>query len=238
MKRGPHILITCEHASRRVPAAYRECFVGHEALLGTHRGSDFGSLAMARDLAEAFAAPLYAASATRLLVDLNRSVGHPHLHSEATRGLSLAQRREIVRRYYRPHRDRAEGDVQAAVERGERVLHIASHSFTPVMNGEVRDCDVGLLYDPKRPGERALVAQWLQAIRAIAPALRLRLNYPYAGKGDGLTSLLRRRYSVEQYVGIEVEINQRFVLRGGAPWHALRHAVVQGLRASMPRRAP
>src|SRR5258708_4265355 len=79
-------LITCEHGGNRIPAPYRALFRGSRALLDTHRGYDAGALVMARELARAFKAPLVSSTVSRLLVDLNRSVGHPQLFSPATRG--------------------------------------------------------------------------------------------------------------------------------------------------------
>ncbi len=140
---------------------------------------------MARALAAAFRAPLMTATISRLLVDLNRSIGHPQLFSAATRGAPEALRSKIIEQYYRPYRMRAERLVRQAVARGRRVIHISSHSFTPELNGKVRRADVGLLYHPGQLGEAALCARWKAALAACAPALRVRRNYPYAGKGDG-----------------------------------------------------
>ena len=72
-------VITCEHGGNRIPAPYRDLFHTHQALLDSHRGYDPGALIMARALATAFAAPLVTSTVSRLLVDLNRSVGHPRL---------------------------------------------------------------------------------------------------------------------------------------------------------------
>ena len=52
----------------------------------------------------------------------------------------------------------------------------------------------------------------------MAPNLRVRRNYPYAGKGDGLTSYLRQQFSPAAYVGIELEINQKIVFAAGPRW--------------------
>ncbi len=97
------------------------------------------------------------------------------------------------------------------------MIHISSHSFTPELNGKVRRADVGLLYDPGRRGEAELCARWKAVARGNrAPELRVRRNYPYAGKGDGLTSHLRRRFPRGAYVGIELEVNQSIVFAGGS----------------------
>lgn len=237
------VIITCEHGGNEVPPAYASLFTGHEALLATHRGWDLGALELARQMAAALHAPLFASTTTRLLIDLNRSIGHRTLHSEATRHLPIARRREIAAQYYRPHRDAVEGEVARQISAGKRVVHIASHSFTPELNGVVRRADIGFLYNPVRPGESLLARKWLQGLHQSRPDLRLRRNYPYQGKGDGLTSLLRERHSAEVYIGMELEVNQKFFVAGGQSWQTLQsdivmafsHAVEAQAGAQLPR---
>ncbi len=223
------LVVSCEHAGRSVPAAWAASFEGLGALLDSHRGWDPGALELGRQLADAFDVPLHAATTTRLLIDTNRSIGHRELFSEVTARLPPAQHREIVERYYRPYRDAVEGEVAGHVAAGRRVLHVGSHSFTPVLDGVARRADVAWLYDPRRPAESALAAAWMTALARRAPQLRLRRNYPYRGRGDGLTALLRRRHPDDAYAGIELEVNQAIVAAGGAPWRALRTMLVDAL---------
>jgi len=227
------LIVSCEHGGHEVPAPHAGRFVGAEELLRSHRGWDPGALTLASEMALAFDAPLFASTTTRLLVDLNRSIGHAQLYSEATRALPAAAKRELVAAHYRPHRDAVEHAVAGHIARGDCVLHIASHSFTPVLDGIERRADVAWLYDPRRAGERACAAAWLSALRALRPELALRRNYPYEGKSDGLTATLRRRHGPERYIGIELELNQRFVLAGGAVWPVLRAAVIASLKTVM-----
>lgn len=231
--RGHRLVITCEHAGREVPRGLTALFAGLSAQLDSHRGWDAGALELGHRMADAFDVPLHAATTTRLLVDLNRSMGHRQLFSEATRGLPSARREEIIDRYYRPHRDRVEGEVARHIASGQRVIHVASHSFTPVVGGIERRADVAWLYDPGRPGESALARAWMTTFARRAPGLRLRRNYPYRGRGDGLTSLLRKRHPDETYVGIEIEVNQRFFEQGGAPWQDLQSMLVESLAAAL-----
>jgi predicted N-formylglutamate amidohydrolase len=184
---------------------------------------------MARALARAFRAPLVTSNISRLLIDLNRSVGHPQLFSPATRGAPAKLRAKIVEQHYRPYRVQVERIVRQAVSRGRRVIHISSHSFTPELDGKVRRADVGLLYDPGRHGEAELCARWKASLAAFAPELRVRRNYPYAGKGDGLTSHLRLRFPRDAYVGIELEVNQKIVLAAAQRWTALRGVLTDSL---------
>jgi predicted N-formylglutamate amidohydrolase len=225
-------LITCEHGGNRIPAPYRRLFQWRRALLDSHRGYDPGALVMARALASAFRAPLVTSTTSRLLVDLNRSLGHPQLFSPATRSAPVKLRAKIVEQHYRPYRVQVERLVRQSVSRGRRVIHISAHSFTPELNGKVRLADVGLLYHPGRHGEAELCVRWKASLATFAPELRVRRNYPYAGRGDGLTSHLRLRFPSNAYVGIELEINQSIVLAASRRWAALRRALIDSLHAA------
>ncbi len=226
-------LITCEHGGNRIPPRYRHLFRGHEGLLQTHRGYDPGGLTMAKDLAGAFQAPLFVATISRLLIDLNRSIGHPRLYSEATRHAPVGVRREILEAHYLPYRNRVEAHIAGEVAKGRCVIHISSHSFTPVLDGEVRNADIGLLYDPGRAAEARLCRDWQAALKSCAPEIRVRRNYPYAGKSDGFTAYLRRQFAAGTYVGIELEVNQQQVLQGGHGWRRLRKAIISALQAAI-----
>jgi len=233
MAKPEHILITCEHGGNLIPPRYRHLFAGFEALLQTHRGYDAGALVLARELAKTLHAPLYVATTSRLLIDLNRSIGHPRLYSEATRAAPDKLRREMLEKYYLQYRNRVEAQIAAAVARGRRVIHISSHSFTSELDGSVRNADIGLLYDPARPGEIALCQRWQTQLKTLVPELKVRRNYPYTGKSDGLTAYLRRRFPAGAYIGIELEMNQKHVLMGGQHWRALRGRVIEALRRAM-----
>lgn len=231
------LLISCEHGGNDVPAAYAALFAGHEGLLNSHRGWDPGAMTLARQLAETFDAPLHASTTTRLLIDLNRSRGHAHLFSELTAGLTRVERQHIVATHYVPYRDAIEGAIARRIGRGARVIHVASHSFTPVLGGNVRLADVAWLYDPQRAGESAFCAHWRAALAQRSPTLRLRRNYPYRGRSDGLASALRKRHGPKTYVGIELEVNQRFVEQGGASWDTLRSDLVASLATALAAEA-
>lgn len=222
-------VITCEHGGNRIPRQYRPFFRGFEHLLRSHRGYDRGALRMAKELAQALNASLFVSTTSRLLIDLNRSIGHPRLFSEATKGAPKSIRHEILARYYLPYRNQVERAIAEAVRQGRRVIHIAAHSFTPVLDGQVRHADIGLLYDPARAGERTLCCRWQASLKTRTPELIIRRNYPYAGKADGLTAYLRRQFLAEAYVGIELEINQKHVVSGGRRWQTLRQLLLEAL---------
>jgi predicted N-formylglutamate amidohydrolase len=223
------LVVTCEHGGNRIPGRYRDLFIAKQAMLDSHRGFDPGALSMAKDLAAAFAAPLVFSIVSRLLVDLNRSVGHSHLHDEAIRKQPSELRDIILKHYYQPYRTQAEHLVRQAIADHGKVIHLSSHSFTPELNGMVRNADIGLLYDPARPYEMALCEQWKMALKTFAPELNVRRNYPYKGKGDGLTNWFRQQLPPDTYMGIELEINQKHIFNTSGHWTTLRDKVIKSL---------
>jgi predicted N-formylglutamate amidohydrolase len=204
------IIVTCEHGGRRVPAPYAELFRGAARTLASHRGWDPGALSVARVLARRLDARFFYSTVTRLLVDLNRSLHHPKLFSEFAAELDPTERETVLARHYHPYRRAVERTVADATRRNGAVFHLSVHTFTPVLGGEIRRADIGLLYDPSRSLEKRTCRRWQEILGEIDPSLRVRRNYPYRGRSDGFTTFLRRRFERRDYLGIELEINQRF----------------------------
>jgi predicted N-formylglutamate amidohydrolase len=229
----PGLVITCEHGGNRIPAVYRDYFRAYGSLPDTHRGYDPGALEMARALARAFRAPLVSATVSRLLVDLNRSIGHPQLHFETIHRAPAPVRRNILAQYYTPFRSEAERLIRQAIAERGQVIHLSSHSFAPEFHGRVRNADVGLLYDPARPGEAALCERWKAALKVCAPTLTVRRNYPYEGRNDGFTTWLRKRLAPNAYIGIELELNQGLVVAPDRSWAPLRRTIIKSLRTAL-----
>lgn len=225
-------IVTCEHGGNRIPAAYQASFRGQSPLLDSHRGYDAGALEVARSLAASLGAPMLSSTISRLLVDLNRPVGHPHLFSAITRNLPVALRAKITAQYHEPYWADLKQFVMRSAAKSRRTIHIASHSFTPELDGQMRCADVGLLYDPGRPAETELCARWKAALGERDSELRVRRNYPYRGKAAGLTAQMRRCFAADTYVGVELEVNQRFVLESDGRWKALRSVLAESLRAA------
>ncbi|MEZ4650819.1 MAG: N-formylglutamate amidohydrolase [Candidatus Eisenbacteria bacterium] len=216
----PPVVVTCEHGGNRIPKEYRALFAGADDVLRSHRGWDPGALLTGRALARSTDAPFVEATVTRLLVDLNRTKDGAGRFSEFTRELPEDERRRILSTYHDPHWRSVRRAISAARRgrRSELVIHIASHSFT-AHPGRIggkprpdRSYEVGLLYDPSRPGERSFAERWRRAILSSDPELRVRMNLPYRGWTDGMTSVFRAEFG-SGYVGIELECNQETLAR-------------------------
>lgn len=214
------LLITCEHAVNTIPEAYQAYFKNYQTLLNTHRGIDYGALDIATYLGNQLESTLFTASTSRLLIDFNRSLGHPACFSEATQLLSKQQQQTIIETYYLPYRQRITSFIAKAIQQGNNVVHLSIHSFTPVMGGIRRNADLGLLYDPRRQPEKDFAHAWQKLLKnTLSPTLKIRKNYPYQGKSDGFTTALRHHFEPFQYIGIEVETNQSLVDNNHAPDH-------------------
>jgi predicted N-formylglutamate amidohydrolase len=214
-----------------VPPAYVPLFAGAERVLDSHRGMDFGALEVARAFGERLGVTPATATVTRLVVDLNRSPYHRNVFSEYTRPLSRGAKRAALEAHYWPYRKDVERRVARGVRDGASVLHVSAHSFTPELKGEVRNCDLGLLYDPRSGSERRFIEAWHAALGAHAPSLRVRRNYPYLGVSDSLVTHLRRLHGDRAYAGVELEVNQKHV--GTPGWRALVAALTDALEAAL-----
>ncbi|WP_242928156.1 N-formylglutamate amidohydrolase [Pontibacter vulgaris] len=224
------LLLTCEHGGNRIPEKYTSLFLGKEDLLNSHQGWDPGALDLYFELEDLADESIYAET-SRLLVELNRSLHHPKLFSVATKPLPIQEKASIIQHYYQPYRQQVEEMVDRLLAAGNQVLHLSVHSFTPVLDGEERNADIGLLFDPVRKQEQLFCKQWKQQLKHLANELRVRFNYPYQGKADGLTTYLRKKYSPVKYSGIELEVNQKFPLGHDQDWKQLKQTIKTSLAA-------
>ncbi len=207
------LVLTCEHGGNKIPPDLRDEFKNSKRLLESHRGWDPGALAFAKALQKNLRVPLFFSETSRLVVDLNRSSHHPRVFSEMTKVLDAAKKMELLEKYHRPFRSEVEKHLVKLLSRKLFALHFSIHSFTPELNGEVRNCEIGLLYDPKRPIEKKIALLLRKSILTKLPDLRIRLNYPYKGYADGHTTALRKKFGSSEYAGIEIEFNQAWMTR-------------------------
>jgi predicted N-formylglutamate amidohydrolase len=223
------VLITCEHGGHKVPATFLKLMnKSQQKDLLTHKGWDPGALLLARQAAKTLEAPLFFTQISRLLVDCNRSAHHPRCLGPTFRDMDADEKNFILAAYYWPHRNAIEKEILRSIQEGASVLHLAMHSFTPVLDGEVRNAEIGLLYDPARPWEKLWSDALQKEMTAEWPEWRIRRNYPYQGKSDGLSTWLRKHYGPNEYVGIEMEWNQA-LFKDGVPDASLKRGLARCL---------
>jgi predicted N-formylglutamate amidohydrolase len=209
------LLFTSEHGGNEIPEEYTYLFKDHTKILKTHRGYDLGIWSLAETFSEIMQERLFKTPISRLVVDVNRSLWRRTLFSEVTKSLSKEEKRIILDKYYHPHQRKIVSYAEDKIAAGQKILHIATHSFTPLLNGKTRNTDIGLLYNPARSNEKLISKEWKKCLAEEIPGLRVRFNYPHLGKPDGMAARFRKIYPNESYLGIELEINQKFVTEDG-----------------------
>ena len=207
------LILTCEHASNKLPAAFKSAVPAE--VLKTHRAYDIGAAQVFRKLVK-FAKPEFSCEGkySRLFVDLNRTITNKSAFSDYLRNNEKAKAQATT--YWNEYRAAIEKFVDSALKPKTRaaksepeIVHLGIHSFTPELNGKVRNTDIGILYDPSRPKECELAQVIKAEIKRLHPEMKVRFNYPYKGTSDGLTTTLRKKLG-PRYAGLEIEINQKF----------------------------
>ncbi len=202
------LIVTCEHAGNEVPEEYRGLFLGHQEILASHRGWDPGAWPLASALAKRLNAPLFGCLTSRLLIEANRSIDHEQLFSEFTSRLPSHEKEKLIQHIYKPYRE----GVQSTIETTSKPLvHLSIHSFTPIWNNLERKTDIGILFDPDRNSELEFSQKLQEQVQIQLPAFQIHFNEPYKGTDDGVTTWLRKKYNASDYIGIEIEVNQKYV---------------------------
>jgi predicted N-formylglutamate amidohydrolase len=213
-EKAPTLLLTCEHAGNEIPSAYKDLFAKSRGVLETHRGWDPGAFEIANELQKLSGAPLYFTKLSRLIVDMNRSSRSSSLLSKWTSGLPPAQRARILERFYFPYRSTIETAVSKELKKNS-VAHLGIHSFSPYLDPARRSCQIGILFDPKNRFEVEIAQHLRDRLEVVFPRLEIRMNFPYRGDDDGLTTDLRKKIRSsrisKRYAGIEIEFNQAFL---------------------------
>lgn len=203
-KQPVKFLLSCEHAGNQVPRSFARLFKNRQWLLETHRGYDPGAFFIAQRLAKQLKVKLYSCRTTRLLVDVNRTLSQETLFSSLSQTLSVEEKERALNRYYWPYWDELETNSCSG-----RVFHFSIHTFTPVMKGVRRKCDIGLLYKRTDRRARAIAQRMKIFLDKHHPEILVRENFPYDAESGGIMQGLRSRHKNRDYSGLYIEINQK-----------------------------
>jgi predicted N-formylglutamate amidohydrolase len=178
---GPWVL-TCDHASNRVPRALGTLGLG-SADLARHIGWDIGAAAVTRGLAARLDAWAILQNYSRLVIDANRPPGVPSsipIRSELTDipgNIALSPDEAEQRRIeiFAPYHDAITAHLDARKAAGRPAFLVTMHSFTPVYENDARPMHAGVLYNR----EKRLAHALLRLLRA-EPDLMVGDNEPYS----------------------------------------------------------
>lgn len=177
------LLLVCDHASKRIPAALDNLGLD-ELALGRHIACDIGAGEVTERLSQRLDAPAVLAGYSRLVVDCNRGLGDPTSilavsdgeFIPGNQGLDEAQKAERARQFFHPYHDAIRRRLESFERRGIVPAFVAIHSFTPIFKNVRRPWQIGILWDtdPRIP------VPLMQALRA--QGINVGDNEPYSGK--------------------------------------------------------
>lgn len=159
------LVLLCDHASNRVPAALHG--LGLPATdLGSHFGWDIGAATVARTVADRMAAPAVFCGYSRLVIDCNRPIDAPDSIVAQIDGRPVPGNRDLdagaragrIDGIFRPYHAAIAGLLDDRAGRGLAHRLVCMHSFTPVFGGLARPWHVGISYGRCDGFARALLA--------------------------------------------------------------------------------
>ncbi len=179
------LVLTCEHAGRRIPAALGDLGLAAEEM-ERHIAYDIGAEQLARRLSSALEAVLVLQPYSRLVADCNRPETAPDCVPEvsdgteipANRGLTATERRLRFDGIHRPFHDEVRHHLDRRQSSESSPVLIALHSFTPRLRNEGLDrpWHIGLLHNR----DTRLSRQLMPILGHCDPALKSAYNEPYS----------------------------------------------------------
>ncbi|MEE2779929.1 MAG: N-formylglutamate amidohydrolase [Myxococcota bacterium] len=202
------LVVTCEHASYRVPAPLKTTRSDRE-WLRTHWGWDIGAAEVTRQLVRRKSCVALLARYSRLVCDANRAPEDETYIRRSVEDVPLSFNQalddaEIQRRfdtYHKPYHELLDACLAERVARGGDVVLFSIHSFTPVFGGAFRPMEMGVLFDRYEPVARRLAGH-LEDV-----GFKTALNEPYSG-ARGEMYAMERHGPKHGVVYLELEIRQ------------------------------
>ena len=202
------LVITCEHASNDVPAPLVADPSDQDAL-AAHWGWDIGAREVVFELVRRKSCVAVLARASRLVIDVNRPTDHGELIRRRTDGHALTfndgiDDAEVQRRidtYYAPYHQAIDTLCSDRLGNGGDVVLFSVHSFTPQLGDDVREMEIGVLFD----GHDAVAGRFAGMLDDAG--FKVALNQPYSGR-TGLIFAAQRHGKQHGCIYLEIEIRQ------------------------------
>ncbi|HEB80166.1 MAG TPA: N-formylglutamate amidohydrolase [Rhodospirillales bacterium] len=178
------LLLICDHASRAIPRSMDSLGLPEE-VLERHIAYDIGAAQVTELLAHRLGVPALLAGYSRLLIDANRAPGDPMSVLEVSDGVSIPGNQDLseadlTRReetFFEPYHNAVTNALAQLWRLGRAPALLSIHSFTPSLNGEDRQWDIGVLWnrDPR-------IALPLIEKLSAHEGLHVGDNEPYSGR--------------------------------------------------------
>lgn len=181
---GSPLVLTCEHAGRRIPAALGDLGVSPEEM-ARHIAYDIGAEQVARRLSSQLNAVLVLQPYSRLVTDCNRPETAPDCVPEYSDGTIIPANRDLEAealrsrflQIHQPFHQEVQNQLDARRCHELGAILIAVHSFTPKLRSKdnQRPWHVGLLFNR----DDGLARQLMPKLSRHDKALQAAFNEPY-----------------------------------------------------------
>lgn len=206
------LIFSCEHATCTVPEAYKETLHNDTDLVTSAQGWDIGSLNLAQGMAMKFRTPLVHTEMTRLLIDCYLQEDNPARWSQLAMKLNETQREKLHERQLLSYLQILRQRIATELARNSSVIHISVHTFDPLTKPGLH---VSLLFGEGKVGESTIGINWINQIKTATPELNVKANesfYPEHTKT--LLDTLRSEWPSDQYIALELQVNNQIFLDG------------------------
>jgi len=227
------LLVHCDHGGNAVPRALHDLGLAPE-ILSRHVGWDIGAAAVARLLAQKFSATAVIARYSRLVVDVNRSLGDLEnipaisdgfvIPGNAALGHDAMEAR--IKALYWPYHHGIDWELARIKEAGVLPVVLSLHSFTPALmkshSVAPRPWHCALMFS----GDTRLAAHMIQSLQRV-PGMTVGINEPYSGVTHGYC--LKAHGLAQSLPHAQLEIRQDLICtQAGQEWWASLLAGIMG----------
>jgi predicted N-formylglutamate amidohydrolase len=237
------ILLVCDHAASRFPVRLGDMGLDPFARR-CHLAIDIGAGSLTEYLADSLGVTAVLAQYSRLVIDCNRDLMDPGAFLEFGDGIIVPGNRSLrqsdkdarANAIYWPYHAAIDEQLKRLLVPGVSPAFIAIHSFTPVMNGESRPWEIGVLWDQ----DLKLREIFLEDFRAAG--FHVGDNEPYSGKAPADYTIDNHAEEPRlPHIGIEIRqdlINdQAGVARIGSIMHKIIESIPKRLGALQDRKS-
>ena len=200
------VLLVCDHASHRFPRSLGT--MGLDYLnRHSHVVHDIGAGALVEMLANNLGVTAVLCQYSRLIVDCNRELVDHNAFLEFNDGVDIPanhnlrsnEKEKRASEIYWPYHNAIEGQIGRLKDQGINPVFISVHSFSPVINGEARKWEIGVLWDKDSTTAEFFLSNLGEAGYFVGD------NKPYSGKDpEDFTIDHHAEPSGLPHVGIEI----------------------------------
>ncbi len=177
------ILLVCDHASCLFPKSLGDMGLDPFARR-CHLAIDIGAGALTEQLSQSLGATAVVQNYSRLIVDCNRQLMDPGAFLEYGDGILVPGNRNLhqadkdlrASALYWPYHCAIDEQIERLRNGGPPPAFISIHSFTPVLNGESRAWQIGVLWDKDESLREIFLEGFREAGYYVGD------NEPYSGK--------------------------------------------------------